>query len=87
MTTQIAVRIPNAALEEIDVAVAAGSFGSRADAVRTGLNLALQQLRSREIAAEYAAAYANTAQEEWVGEAGASGAAEVLGGEPPGSES
>lgn len=43
MAKQIAVRIPDAALEAVDGAVRAGRFGSRAAAVREGLQHLLRE--------------------------------------------
>lgn len=78
MSQQIAVRIPDEELSELDRAVAAGRFKSRAAAVRRGIELALKEHRNREIAEEYRRAYANNPQEEWIGEASVALMAEVL---------
>lgn len=56
--SQIAVRLTERELQALDAAVAAGTFSSRADAVREGLRLLERELRERRIAASYRAAYA-----------------------------
>ncbi len=56
--SQIAVRLSDRELRLLDAAVAAGEFGSRAEAVRAGLRLLERDLREQRIAASYRAAYA-----------------------------
>jgi Arc/MetJ-type ribon-helix-helix transcriptional regulator len=55
--SQIAVRLTEAELRALDVAVAEGSFRSRADAVRAGIRLLEHRLREARIAASYRVAY------------------------------
>ncbi len=56
--SQIAVRLTERELRLLDEAVAAGAFGSRAEAVRAGIGLLEAQLREARIADSYRAAYA-----------------------------
>jgi Arc/MetJ-type ribon-helix-helix transcriptional regulator len=56
--SQIAVRLSEGDLRMLDSAVAEGSFRSRADAVRAGIQLLEHELREARIAASYRAAYA-----------------------------
>lgn len=70
MSTQIAVRIPTGDVQAIDSAVKQGRYGTRADAVRAAIDRLLADLREAEVAAEYARAYGEKPQEEWIGEAG-----------------
>lgn len=49
MTTQIAVKLPDATVREIDRLVSDGSFGSRSEAVRAGLALVLARDRAQAI--------------------------------------
>lgn len=78
MGQQIAVRLSNEDLLQLDAAVNRGEFASRAEAVRAGLELVLARQREREIAEEYRRAYAEQPQEPWVGEVGASLMGEAL---------
>ncbi len=78
MATQIAVRIPDAALATVDSAIAAGRFESRAAAVREGLELLLAHEREREIAEDYRRAYSERLEDEAIGEAGATLMAESI---------
>lgn len=59
---QIAVRLSDDELREVDAAVAAGYARSRAEAVRAGLELLRKKRRSEEIAEEYRRAYAEHPQ-------------------------
>lgn len=70
MSVQIAVRLEERELEELDAAVARGAFPSRAEAVRASLRLALAAERERGIEAAYRTAYSEQGEEEAVGEAG-----------------
>ncbi len=56
--SQIAVRLTERELRVLDAAVADGTFRSRADAVRAGVELLELQLREARIAASYRAGYA-----------------------------
>ncbi len=71
MAQQIAVRIPDDQLRALDSAVEAGSFESRADAVRQGVTRLLAELREREIAREYREAYRRFPDDPVIGETGA----------------
>lgn len=71
MRQQIAVRLSDEDLSQLDAAVTRGDFASRAAAVRAGLGLVLARERERAIEAEYRRAYGDQPQEKWVGEAGA----------------
>jgi Arc/MetJ-type ribon-helix-helix transcriptional regulator len=77
MSIQIAIRIPDHQLKELDAAVETGKFESRADAVRRALTGMLAELREREIAREYREAYTRHPQDPKIGEAGAILAAEL----------
>jgi Arc/MetJ-type ribon-helix-helix transcriptional regulator len=71
-----------AALDEL---VAEGRFESRSDALRAGLARLLREEREREIAAAYRRGYGERPQEEWGGQVGLQGLAELdraEGGEP-----
>ena len=78
MASQIAVRIPDAELRELDGAVKAGEFESRAEGVREALRLLLRELREREIARQYREAYARQPGDPAIGEAGAALLAEAI---------
>lgn len=56
--SQIAVRLTDGELRMLDAAVAAGTFRSRADAVRAGIRLLEHELREQRVAASYRAGYA-----------------------------
>ena len=78
MSIQIAIRIPDDQLKELDEAVKGGEFKSRAEAVRRALTgTVLAELREREIAREYREAYTRHPQDPKIGEAGAILAAEL----------
>jgi len=62
--SQIAVRLTDGELRLLDAEVAAGTFSSRAEAVRAGLRLLERDLRERRIAASYRAAYASVPPSE-----------------------
>lgn len=78
MPSQIALRLPDSKLAELDALVRQGTYGNRAEALRAGLERLLEDERERRIAEEYRRAYAEHPQAEWVGEAGAILAAEVI---------
>jgi Arc/MetJ-type ribon-helix-helix transcriptional regulator len=78
MPSQIALRLPDRKLAQLDSLVARGSYKNRAEALRAGLDRLLEEERERQIAEEYRRAYAEKPQEEWVGEAGAILAGEVI---------
>lgn len=56
--SQIAVRLSEAELTRLDVAVAEGSYSSRAEAVRAGIGLLERELREARIVRSYRMAYA-----------------------------
>lgn len=58
MTTQIAVKLPDATVEELDRLVRAGRFANRSDAVRVGLALVLDRDREQAIDRAFAAGFA-----------------------------
>lgn len=78
MSQQIAVRIADGELRQLDAAVDRGSYPTRAAAVRAALELLLREEREREIAERYRRGYAERPQEGWVGDAGREAMAEVL---------
>jgi len=87
MSEQIAVRIPEPQLEELDELVERGRFASRAAAVRRSIELLLITEREAEIAAEYRRAYGDHPQEEWIGDAGLRLGAAMLAKERAADES
>lgn len=56
--SQIAVRLTDSELRELDSAVSAGGFRTRADAIREGIHLLRRKTREDLIAASYRRAYA-----------------------------
>lgn len=78
MALQIAIRIPEADLAELDRAIAEGRYESRAAGMRAALQLLLRAERNELIAESYRAAYASHPPEEGIGEAGAALAGELL---------
>ena len=78
MPSQIALRLPDGKLAQLDSLVARGSYRNRAEALRAGLDRLLEEDREQEIAEEYRRAYTEHPQDEWVGEAGAILAGEVI---------
>jgi Arc/MetJ-type ribon-helix-helix transcriptional regulator len=71
-----------AALDEL---VADGRFASRSDALRAGFARLLDEERERAIGDAYRRGYGEQPQEEWVGQVGIHGLAELdhaEGGEP-----
>lgn len=75
MTNQVPVRLTDADLSALDAAVARGSFASRSEALRAGLQRVLAEERQREIDEAYARGYGEHPQEEWVAELGLTGLA------------
>jgi len=57
MTTQLAFRIPNELLAEVDRLVSAGDYGSRTDVVKAALQRLLAAARERELDAAIVAGY------------------------------
>ncbi len=78
MAQQIAVRIPDEQLQALDRAVAAGTFASRADAVRQAVTRLLGELREQQVAREYREAYSRYPDDPAIGEAGAKLLAEAF---------
>lgn len=78
MSWQIAVRLSEEELASLDHVVERRTFPSRADAVRAGLRMLLQEERNREIAESYRRAYSEHPQDERLAEAGAILAGEVI---------
>lgn len=58
MTTQIAVKLPDATVAELDRLVSGGAFSSRSEAVRAGLALVLAQDRAQAIDRAFAEGFA-----------------------------
>lgn len=58
MSTQIAVKLPEATLAVVDRLVAEGRFDSRSQAVRAGLDRILREARSAELDRAFAAGFA-----------------------------
>ncbi|MEX2449168.1 MAG: ribbon-helix-helix domain-containing protein [Solirubrobacterales bacterium] len=81
MTTQIAVRIPDGQLGQLDEAVEHGEFESRADGVRRALAGLLAELRERRIAREYREAYGRQPDSADAGRVGAALLADAVGRE------
>ena len=59
-TEQIAVRLPQELLEELDALVASGAYESRAAAVRAGVEAITAQARRRQIDRAIVAGYQRT---------------------------
>lgn len=57
MTTQIAVKLPDELVGEVDRLVAGGAFASRSQAVRTGLETLVAVRRRQEIDQRYRDAF------------------------------
>lgn len=72
--TQLAVRIPDALVEQIDALVAAGRYATRADAIRAGLVAVIEQERARRLDEAIVDGYrrhpATAAEERWAERAG-----------------
>lgn len=85
MTQQIAIRIPDDQLQELDNAIKRGEFESRADGVRRALTGLLTELREREIAREYREAYTQYPDDPEVGRMGAKLLADAFRREESGS--
>jgi Arc/MetJ-type ribon-helix-helix transcriptional regulator len=56
--SQIAVRLSEGELRQLDSMVTEGGFGTRAEAVRAGIRMLSRKTREERIAASYARAYA-----------------------------
>jgi Arc/MetJ-type ribon-helix-helix transcriptional regulator len=55
--SQVAVRLTDDELRELDSTVAAGGFRTRAEAIREGVRLLRKEVREERIAASYRKAY------------------------------
>lgn len=64
MTTQIAVKLPDELLGELDRLVERGAFASRSQAVRAGLEAVVAAGRQAELTARYREAYARVPETE-----------------------
>jgi Arc/MetJ-type ribon-helix-helix transcriptional regulator len=62
--SQIAVRLSDSELRELDSAVAAGEYRTRAEAVRAGIRLLAREAREERIVAAYRRAYASPLDED-----------------------
>lgn len=78
MPSQIALRLPDGKLAELDALVSRGTYRNRAEALRAGLDRLLEEGREQQIADAYAKAYGGQPQEESAGEDGAILAGEVI---------
>ncbi len=79
--SQIAVRLSEYELKQLDAAVSEGAFRSRAEAVRAGIELLQRKLLETRIADSYNSAYASkalTADETRALDAAASMAGDAL---------
>lgn len=85
MTPQIAIRIPDDQLRELDDAVKRGELKNRADGMRRALSGLLAELREREIAREYREAYTRYPDDPEVGRVGAKLLADAFRREESGS--
>lgn len=70
MSIQIAVRLSEGDLADLDAAIGQGRFSSRAAALREGLDRLLRAERDRAIEETYRRGYGTQPQEAWVGNAG-----------------
>jgi Arc/MetJ-type ribon-helix-helix transcriptional regulator len=73
VTIRVRVRLPEADVAALDVAITLGHFANRSEALRAGLERILYEERQRAIDEAYAAGYAKYPQEEWVGGVGLAG--------------
>lgn len=64
MSIQIAVRIPDALIRELDDGVASGRFETRADAVRAALEALLETERRAEVGRRIVEGYQRVPQED-----------------------
>ena len=68
MSPQVAVRLPTPLLEEIDGLVDSGRFETRADAIRSGIELIVDTERRERIGHSIVGGYARVPQAEDVDE-------------------
>ena len=64
MTTQLAIRLPDALLAELDWLVVRCEYSNRTEAMRTAIEAMVRIERSREIDEQYIAAYTKYPQTE-----------------------
>ncbi len=57
MPTQLAIRLPDELLADLDWVVVRRDFSNRTEAMRTAIEAMIRQERSREIGEQYVAAY------------------------------
>ena len=62
MSTQLAIRLPDQLLAELDWLVVRCEYSSRTEAMRTAIEAMIRRERSREIDEQYLAAYAKYPQ-------------------------
>ena len=82
MSIQIAVRIPDALIGELDALVATGRFETRADAVRAALDAFLDSERRAEVGRRIVDGYRRLPQDDADVAAAESAAATSIGEEP-----
>jgi Arc/MetJ-type ribon-helix-helix transcriptional regulator len=82
MSKQIAIRIPNALIGELDRLVASGRFETRADAVRAALDAFLDAERRAEVARLIVEGYRRVPQDDADVAAAETAAATSIGEEP-----
>lgn len=80
---QIAVRMSEEELAELDRLVASGSYPSRAAAVRSALVALTERERRAEIAESYREAYARVPPDDWFAESAATIMGEQLAAKDP----
>ncbi len=64
MTTQLAVKLSDSLVQEIDRLIETGRFANRTDAVRTALAHLLDQLREEQVSAAIVDGYRRMPQDE-----------------------
>lgn len=64
MSTQLAIRLPDGLLAELDWLVVRCEYSTRAEAMRTAIEAMIRAERSREIDEQYIAAYTKWPQTE-----------------------
>ncbi len=64
MSTQLAIRLPDELLAELDWLVVRCDYASRTEAMRTAIEAMIRRERSREIDEQYIAAYTKWPQTE-----------------------
>jgi Arc/MetJ-type ribon-helix-helix transcriptional regulator len=64
MTNDAEIRVPEALVRSLDALVDAGRFGSRADAVRSAVEMLLEKERSRSVGDRMVEGYRRTPQND-----------------------